>query len=34
MSELIRILNIENYTQEIINGDLYLHPKKNIYYRE
>ena len=28
MTELIRIPNIENYTQEIINGDLILTPKK------
>jgi hypothetical protein len=29
MTELIRIPNIENYTQEIINGELILTPKKN-----
>lgn len=29
MSEVIRIPNIENYTQEIINGELILTPKKN-----
>lgn len=29
MSEQIRIPNIENYTQEIINGELILTPKKN-----
>ena len=28
MTELIRIPNIENYTQEIINGELILTPKK------
>ena len=28
MTELIRIPNIENYTQEIINGELVLTPKK------
>ena len=28
MTELICIPNIENYTQEIINGDLILTPKK------
>jgi len=28
MSELIRIPNIENYTQEIINGELILTPKQ------
>jgi len=28
MTELIRISNIENYTQEIINGELILTPKK------
>jgi hypothetical protein len=28
MSEIIRIPNIENYTQEIINGELILTPKK------
>ena len=28
MTELIRIQNIENYTQEIINGELILTPKK------
>ena len=28
MSEVIRIPNIENYTQEIINGELILTPKK------
>lgn len=28
MSELIRIPNIEKYTQEIINGELILTPKK------
>lgn len=27
MAEIIRIPNIENYTQEIINGDLILTPK-------
>jgi len=30
MTELIRIPNIENYTQEIINGELILTPKNNI----
>ena len=34
MTELIRIPNIENYTQEIINGELILTPKKTIYNRE
>jgi len=29
MSEIIRIPNIENYTQEIINGELVLTPKEN-----
>jgi len=29
MTEVIRIPNIENYTQEIINGELILTPKKN-----
>ena len=29
MSEIIRILNIEKYTQEIINGELILTPKEN-----
>jgi hypothetical protein len=33
MTELIRIPNIENYTQEIINGELILTPKK-IYMTE
>ena len=33
MTEQIRILNIENYTQEIINGDLILTPK-NIHKSE
>lgn len=33
MTELIRIPNIENYTQEIINGELILTPKK-IYITE
>ncbi len=28
MTELIRIPNIENYTQEIINGELILTPRK------
>lgn len=28
MTELIRIPNVENYTQKIINGDLILTPKK------
>ena len=28
MTDLIRIPNIENYTQEIINGELILTPKK------
>lgn len=28
MTEVIRIQNIENYTQEIINGELILTPKK------
>ncbi len=28
MTEVIRIPNIENYTQEIINGELILTPKK------
>ncbi len=28
MTEIIRIPNIENYTQEIINGELILTPKK------
>lgn len=28
MTELIRIPNIKNYTQEIINGELILTPKK------
>ena len=28
MTEQIRIPNIENYTQEIINGELILTPKK------
>ena len=28
MTEVIRIPNIENYTQEIINGELILVPKK------
>jgi len=28
MTELIRIQNIENYNQEIINGELILIPKK------
>ena len=28
MAEIIRISNIENYTQEIINGDLILTPKE------
>jgi hypothetical protein len=28
MTQLIRIPNIENYTQEIINGELILTPKK------
>ncbi len=28
MTELIHIPNIENYTQEIINGELILTPKK------
>jgi len=30
MTELIRIPNIENYTHEIINGELILTPKNNI----
>jgi len=30
MSEIIRIPNIEKYTQEIINGELILTPKKVI----
>ena len=29
MTELIRIPNIQNYTQEIINGELILTQKKN-----
>ena len=29
MTEVIRIPNIENYTQEIINGELILTPKQN-----
>jgi hypothetical protein len=33
MAEIIRISNIENYTQEIINGDLILTPKE-IYITE
>ena len=33
MSEVIRIPNIENYSQEIINGELILTPKK-IYITE
>ena len=33
MTELIRIPNIENYTQEIINGELIL-ISKTIYARE
>ena len=28
MTQIIRIPNIENYTQEIINGELILTPKK------
>lgn len=34
MSEPIHIPNINNYTQEIINGELILTPKKNITDRE
>jgi hypothetical protein len=33
MSEIIRIPNIENYNQEIINGELILTPKK-VYISE
>ena len=29
MSEIIRIPNIENYTQEFVNGELVLTPKKH-----
>jgi hypothetical protein len=29
MTEIIRIQNIENYTQEIIKGELILTPKQN-----
>lgn len=32
MSEIIRIPNIENYTQEIINGELVLTPKTQMTF--
>jgi hypothetical protein len=34
MAEVIRIPNIANYTQEIINGDLVLTPKKQYITEE